>query len=39
MPPYTPFGYTNLYGAILYRFFAAVELIATSALFNTLLGK
>jgi len=38
-PPCTLSGYTNLYSAILYHFSAIVKLIATSALFNALLGR
>ena len=38
-PPRTPSGHANLYGAIPYRFPAAVELTAASALSDALLGK
>jgi len=38
-PPRTPSGHANLYGAIPYRFPAAVELTAASALSDALLGR
>ena len=38
-PPRIPSRYANLYSIILYRFPAAVKLIAASALSNALLGR